>query len=71
MYFPWWTGKAIYNGQWVQFNIQVPSDYQAAGTGTNPDRSCWYGVGKYTTAGDTITVEVQYLGSPVHLLPGS
>ncbi len=65
-------GGAIYNGQWVQFNIQVPSDYQAAGTGTNPGYwSLWYGVGKYTTAGDTITVEVQYLGSPVHLLPGS
>ncbi|MDA8332613.1 MAG: TadG family pilus assembly protein [Candidatus Dormibacteraeota bacterium] len=65
-------GGAIYNGQWVQFNIQVPSDYQAAGTGTNPGYwSLWYGVGPNTTAGDTITVEVQYLGSPVHLLPGS
>lgn len=27
-------GSAIYNGQWVQFNIQVPSDYPAVGTGT-------------------------------------
>ncbi len=65
-------GGAIYNGQWVQFNIQIPSNYQAVGSGSDPGYwNLWYGVGPNTTAGDTITVEVQYLGSPVHLLPNS
>jgi hypothetical protein len=62
-------GGSLYNGQWVQFDIQVPKDYNATGSGAY--WSLFYQVAPGTTAGDTITVQVQYLGSPVHLLPNS
>ena len=40
------VGAVICNGQWVQVNIQVPSDHPAVGTGTNPGYwNLWYGVG--------------------------
>ncbi|MGA7172521.1 MAG: pilus assembly protein TadG-related protein [Candidatus Dormiibacterota bacterium] len=61
-------GGSLFNGQWVQFDIQVPSNYDPSSTLA----SYWdlyYNVAAGTTAGDTISVEVQYLGSPVHLLP--
>ena len=65
------SGGTFYNGQWVQFNIQVPSDYTSNSAAANPGYwDLYYGVNN-VTAGDTITVQVQYLGSPVHLLPGS
>jgi hypothetical protein len=63
-------GGSLYNGQWVQFDVQVPSDYNPS-AGVGAYWSLYYQVAPGTTAGDTITVQVQYLGSPVHLLPNS
>ena len=61
-------GGSLYNGQWVQYDIKVPADYSPA-TVAASYWNLYYHVAAGTTAGDTITVEVQYLGSPVHLLP--
>jgi hypothetical protein len=61
-------GSSLFNGQWVQFDIKVPSDYTPS-AGIGAYWYLYYDVAAGTTAGDTITVQVQYLGSPVHLLP--
>jgi hypothetical protein len=60
-------GQAIYNGQWVQFNIQVPSNYNPGVAGVNTYWNLYYQVAGAAYAGDTLAFEVQYLGSPVHL----
>ena len=60
-------GQAIYNGQWVQFNIQVPSNYNPGAPGANTYWNLYYQVAGPAYAGDTLAFEVQYLGSPVHL----
>ena len=61
-------GTAIYNGNWVQFTIQVPATYNP-GSGTGSYWNLYYQVDATAYAGDTLAVEVQYLGSPIHLLP--
>jgi hypothetical protein len=61
------TGTAIYNGQWVQFNIQIPSNYNPGAAGVNTYWNLYYQVAGAAYAGDTLAFEVQYLGSPVHL----
>lgn len=61
-------GAAIYNGQWVQFNIQVPANYNPTTT-AGAYWDLYYQVNTTAYAGDTLAFEVQYLGSPVHLLP--
>jgi Flp pilus assembly protein TadG len=56
-------GQAIYNGQWVQIPIVVPSGLPAG---------YWnlvYAVTSGTVAGDTIGVQVGFNGTPDHLLP--
>jgi hypothetical protein len=60
-------GQAIYNGHWVQFNIQVPSNYNPGAPGANTYWNLYYQVAGAAYAGDTLAFEVQYLGSPVHL----
>jgi hypothetical protein len=59
-------GGAIYNGNWVQFTIQVPSDYAPGTSGAYWD--LYYQVASAAYAGDTLAFQVQYQGSPVHLL---
>ncbi|MGH7234645.1 MAG: TadG family pilus assembly protein, partial [Candidatus Saccharimonadales bacterium] len=44
-----------YNGDWVQFNIQVPSNYDPTGSGAYWD--LYYQVAEGVVAGDTITVQ--------------
>jgi Flp pilus assembly protein TadG len=56
-------GAAIYNGQWVQIPIVVPSGLPAG---------YWnlvYSVTPGTVAGDTFGVQVGFNGTPDHLLP--
>jgi hypothetical protein len=56
-------GQAIYNGQWVQIPIVVPSGLPAG---------YWnlvYAVTTGTVAGDTVGVQVGFNGTPDHLLP--
>lgn len=60
-------GGAIYNGQWVQFTIQVPTDYNPT-TSASSYWDLYYQVSSNAYAGDTLAFEVEYLGSPVHLL---
>jgi len=59
------TGTALYNGQWVQLQITVPS--------TVADWSDYwdlvYYVSPYAEAGDTFSVQVGFNGSPDRLLP--
>jgi hypothetical protein len=57
------TGTAIYNGQWVQIPLVVPSGLPAG---------YWnlvYSVTPGTVAGDTFAVQVGFNGTPDHLLP--
>ena len=58
------SGGAIYNGQWIQMQISVPSSFNSG--------SYWnlvYSVAAGVTAGDTLAVQAGYSGSPDHLLP--
>ncbi len=57
-------GQAIYNGQWVQLQIAVPSSMSTWGY--------WqleYSVAAGATAGDTFAVQVGFNGTPDRLLP--
>ena len=57
------SGGAIYQGQWVQIQMQVPQTFTAG---------YWnlvYDVSSGATAGDTFSVEVGFNGTPDHLLP--
>jgi hypothetical protein len=63
-----YSGDAIYRGSWLRFQIEVPSTYNPGASGAYWD--LYYGVSSSAYAGNTITFEAQYLGSPVHLLPG-
>ncbi len=60
-------GTAIYNGQWIQFNIQVPTNYNPGAASASTYWDLYYQVASSAYAGDTLAFEVQYLGSPVHL----
>jgi hypothetical protein len=56
-------GGAIYQGQWVQIQMQVPQTFTAG---------YWtlvYKVASTAVAGDTFSVEVGFNGTPDHLLP--
>lgn len=64
-----YSGDAIYRGSWLEFNIAVPGNYNPSST-TNAFWDLYYQVSSTAYAGNTISVEVQYLGSPVHLLQG-
>ena len=58
------SGTAIYNGQWVRVQIQVPWNYINTG-------GYWtlnYLVAASATAGDTFAVQVGAAGSPDHLI---
>jgi hypothetical protein len=69
------NGNAIYNGQWVQLQVQVPSTFGVpanCGGATNCWSKYWnlvYEVSAGATSGDTFSVQVGYAGSPDHLLP--
>jgi hypothetical protein len=69
-------GGAIYNGQWIQIQIQIPPSFTAPGgvacTTSGTSNCYWnlvYNVNASATAGDTFAVEVGFSGSPDHLLP--
>lgn len=69
-------GTAIYNGQWIQIQIQIPPTFTAPGgvacTTSGTSNCYWnlvYNVNASATAGDTFAVEVGFSGSPDHLLP--
>jgi hypothetical protein len=64
-----YSGDAIYRGSWLQFQIQVPSNYDPA-TAAASYWDLYYQVDSGSYAGNTVTVEVQYAGSPIHLLQG-
>ena len=69
------AGSSLWNGQWLQFEIAVPSSYTLpAGCATNPDNTdCYwnlaYSVGKTATAGDTFSIFAGFSGTPDRLLP--
>ncbi|HWW09867.1 MAG TPA: pilus assembly protein TadG-related protein [Candidatus Acidoferrales bacterium] len=63
-------GGAIYNGQWIQVKIKVPSSFDTSSGGTT--KGYWdmvYSVAANVTAGDTLGFQVGFNGSPDHLLP--
>ncbi len=69
-------GGAIYQGQWVQIQVQVPASFTGPGgvacTTSGTSNCYWslvYDVASNATAGDTFSVEVGFSGSPDHLLP--
>ncbi|HUZ68924.1 MAG TPA: pilus assembly protein TadG-related protein [Candidatus Saccharimonadales bacterium] len=71
-------GGAIYQGQWVQMQIQIPASFTGLGgfvcsSVGPPDPRCYwnlvYDVSSSAVAGDTFGVEVGFGGSPDHLLP--
>jgi Flp pilus assembly protein TadG len=69
-------GGAIYQGQWVQIQLQVPASFTGPGgvacTTTGTSNCYWslvYDVSSNAVAGDTFSVEVGFDGSPDHLLP--
>jgi Flp pilus assembly protein TadG len=69
-------GGAIYNGQWIQIQVQVPSSFTGPGgvacTTSGTSNCYWslvYNVASNAVAGDTFSVEVGFSGSPDHLLP--
>jgi hypothetical protein len=69
-------GGAIYNGQWIPLQIQIPPSFTAPGgvacTTSGTSNCYWnlvYNVNASATAGDTFAVEVGFSGSPDHLLP--
>ena len=59
------TGAALYNGQWVQLQITVPSSVSNWSDYWN----LVYYVSPYAEAGDTFSVQVGFNGSPDRLLP--
>jgi hypothetical protein len=63
------TCTPSFNGDWVQFTIAVPNNYAPTAAFNSGYWNLYYHVLSGTSADDTITVAVQYLGSPLHLLP--
>jgi hypothetical protein len=61
-----YSGDNVYRGSWLVFDIQVPTNY-------NPSAaaywSLFYGIQPATSADNSFTLQVSYLGSPIHLLP--
>ena len=55
----------LYNGQWIQVQVQVPANY----TDSTGYWDLVYSVAKGVQAGDTFSVQVSSAGSPDHLLP--
>jgi hypothetical protein len=70
------NGTSLWNGQWLQFQIQVPPGYNpgsaCTNAGTRTTNCYWdlyYSVSSSATAGDTFSVQVGFNGSPDRLLP--
>jgi hypothetical protein len=68
------SGGALWNGQWLNFQVQVPSNYSLpAWCTTAPTNACYwdlyYSVASGATAGDTFAVTAGFTGSPDRLLP--
>lgn len=69
------TGGTLWNGQWLQFEISVPSNYTLpSGCASNPDNTAcywnlFYAVAKTATAGDTFSIYAGFNGTPDRLLP--
>jgi hypothetical protein len=62
------AGTTLYNGQWVEMQVPIPSTYSP---GTNPSNWIWslqYQTSSSVTATDTVTVAVGLRGNPAHLL---
>ena len=73
-------GTSLWNGQWLQFNITVPTDYTVPTSGASSCTSTsasasacywnlYYSVNSKATAGDTFSVYASFGGTPVRLLP--
>ncbi len=63
-------GGNLYNGHWLTMQVQVPTNYTSIINVADP--TTWYWSMQYTTnciGSDTITVDLSYGGSPVHLIP--
>lgn len=60
------SSNVFFNGNWVHFRVVVPSDWSPT-----PGQywSLEYTVDPNTVASDTVTIQVTYAGTPVHLLP--
>jgi len=63
------SGGALWNGQWLNFQVQVPSNYSLpAWCTTAPTNACYwdlyYSVASGATAGDTFAVTAGFTGSP-------
>jgi Flp pilus assembly protein TadG len=74
------SGNAIYNGQWLQLAVQVPTTLNTTSPGSAcfglTQAQCWsqywslqYEVSKNVHSDDTFGVQVGYNGSPDRLLP--
>jgi hypothetical protein len=66
------NSSAIYNGHWVHFVVKVPNDWQPPNGGNQTASDYWqfeYGIGSNSIADDTVSLQVGYDGTPVHLLP--
>jgi hypothetical protein len=56
-------GRPLYNGEWLQFTIQVPATYSGGYW------SLKYSVGGAIITEDALTITTNIASSPVHLLP--
>jgi hypothetical protein len=64
-------GANQYNGQWVHFDLPIPSTYNPVNCNAIP-ANCWWKLQYRTTgtvtAADTITITLNLKGNPAHLL---
>ena len=61
-------GTSHFNGNWVHFEVPIPTNYNP---GNNPNNWYWsvkYVISAGVTATDTITVAIGLKGNPAHLL---
>jgi Flp pilus assembly protein TadG len=63
-------GSPFFNGRWLQFQLQIPSNYAGGYSTTAGSDKYWRLHYSLTsgTASDTFTIAVNYANSPVHLL---
>lgn len=75
---PGGAGAELWNGQWLQFEIQVPSNYgstlpASCISGSTRTAACYfslyYSVASGATAGDTFSITAGFNGTPDRLLP--
>ena len=64
------AGIKLYNGQWVELQIPIPSTYSPGPNPANWVFSLQYATTTGVTAVDTVTVVVGLAGAPAHLVSG-